>query len=294
VAPYRPNSLDGGCPFRAGDGDGAFIDVPVPVEASVKERGNPQSFADHFSQASLFYRSLSPAEKDHVVDAYAFELSKCWDQVVRERQLQALANIHADLCRRVADRLGMPAPQPSQPLPSGSTSAALSQSGGTWPVAGRQVGIVVGPDVEADAVATLRAALHTAGVVPLVVGPHGGDISGISVQRSYAVAASIELDAVIVAGPVPPAPDARASVDTKAGAPGRTADPRVVKLLGEAWRHAKAIGALDGGDTALAAAGVPGDGIGVVRGDARSVAAAVLVLLAAHRSWQRFPPVSAG
>ncbi len=63
VAPYRPNSLDGGCPFQTGDGDGAFIDVPAPVAASVKERGNPQSFDDHYSQVGLFYRSLSPAEK---------------------------------------------------------------------------------------------------------------------------------------------------------------------------------------------------------------------------------------
>src|SRR3954447_27029510 len=70
VAPYRPNSLDGGCPFVAAVDDGAFIDVPATVAASVKERGNPQSFDDHFSQASLFYRSLSPVEKDHVVGAY--------------------------------------------------------------------------------------------------------------------------------------------------------------------------------------------------------------------------------
>ena len=293
VAPYRPNSLDGGCPFQAGDGDGAFIDVPAAVAASVKERGNPQSFDDHYSQVGLFYRSLSPAEKDHVVNAYSFELSKCWDQVIRERQLLSLANIHPDLCQRVADSLGLPAPEPTQPPAGTTTSAALTQLGQTWPVAGRQVGIVVGADVDADAVATLRAALHTAGVVPLVIGPHGGVISGITMQRSYAVAASIEFDAVIIAGPTPPAPDARTSVDAKAGMPASAADPRVVKLLGDAWRHAKAIGTLDGTDEVLAAAGVPGGGVGVVRGDAQNVAADVLELLAGHRAWDRFPPVSA-
>ncbi len=201
-----------------------------------------------------------------MVNAYAFELSKCWDQVVRERQLLSLANIHPDLCQRVADSLGLPAPEPTQPPAGTSTSAALTQLGQTWPVAGRQVGIVVGADVDAGAVATLRAAFDAAGVVPLVVGPHGGAISMVTMQRSYAVAASIEFDALVVTGPVPPAPDARPSVDVKAEATASAGDPRVVKLLGEAWRLAKAIGALDGADEVLAAAGVPGDGAGVVRG----------------------------
>ncbi len=51
--------------------------------------------SDHFSQATLFYRSLSATEQDHVVQAYTFELGKCYEQVVRERQLVALANIDA-------------------------------------------------------------------------------------------------------------------------------------------------------------------------------------------------------
>ncbi len=293
VAPYRPNSLDGGCPFVAGDAEGAFIDVPTTVAASVKERAHPQSFADHFSQASLFYRSLSAVEKDHVVDAYTFELSKCWDEVVRQRQLRALANIHPDLCQRVADGLGLPAPEPSEPPGATTTSAALSQVGQTWPVAGRQVGIVVGADFDPSTVETLRAAFDTAGVVPLVVGPRGGVISGVTMQRSYAVAASVELDAVVVVGAVPPAPDARTFVDAKADSAESAVDPRAVKLLAETWRHAKAIGATDGAEEVLAAAGVPADGTGVVGGEADAVAAALLELLAAHRAWARFPPVSA-
>ncbi len=292
VAPYRPNSLDGGCPFVAGADDAAFIDVPVPVAASVKERGNPQSFGDHFSQVGLFYRSLSPVEQDHVVAAYTFELAKCWDEVVRERQLRALANIHPDLCQRVADGVGLSAPDPSEPPTATSTSAALTQLGQTWPVAGRQVGVVVGADVDAAVVETLRTAFDEAGVVPLLVGPHGGTIGGLTMQRSYAVAASIELDAVVVVGALPPAPDARTAVDAKAGAARSAVDPRVVKLLGEAWRHAKAIGAV-AADEVLTAADVPADGAGVVTGDAAGVAAGLLELLPAHRAWERFAPVSA-
>ena len=295
VAPYRPNSLDGGCPFTAGSDAGGYIEVPVPVAASVKERGNPQSFGDHFSQASLFYRSLSPVEQDHVVAAYTFELAKCWDQVVRERQLRALANIHPDLCQRVADGLGLPAPEPSEAPVGTSTSAALSQLGGTWPVAGRQVGIVVGNDLDPAVVDGLRAEFEAAGVVPLVIGPRGGVIAGVTMQRSYAVATSVELDAVVLVGALPPAPDARASVDAKAGVAtaGTAVDPRVLKLLDETWRHAKAVAAVTGAEDTLTAAGVPVDGTGVVSGHPSAVAEDVLELLAGHRAWGRFAPVSA-
>ncbi len=60
-----------------------------------------------------------------------------------------------------------------------------------------------------------------------------------------------------------------------------------IKLLGEAWRHAKAIGAVDGG-SALADAGISAQDEGVQDGTAGQVAPALLELLAQHRSWDRF------
>ncbi len=63
-------------------------------------RANPASYDDHYSQARLFWRSMSPVEQDHIVPAYTFELGKCYEQAIKERQLLALANIDAELCSR--------------------------------------------------------------------------------------------------------------------------------------------------------------------------------------------------
>ena len=267
AAPYRPNSLDGGCPFVAGHDDHPFIDLPVSVEAGAKERAHPASFDDHFSQVTMFYRSLTPVEQDHITASYTFELSKCFDETIRERQLQALANIDADLCQKVADGLGLTPPEPTVTVEDTIVSDALTQVGGSWPVAGRQVGILIGEDVNQTAVTTLQKAAQSAGVVPLVVGPRGGTIGKLTVNRTYANAASIEFDALVLVGDLPPAPDAMISGDTKAGAEGgaTVTDPRVVKLVGEAWRHAKAIGAV-GDSTALAEAGITADDAGRRRG----------------------------
>ena len=134
VAPYKPNSLDGGCPFFAGGAkDGAFIDVPAQVAESVKVRANPASYDDHYSQVRQFWLSMTPVEKEHIVAAYTFELAKCFEQPIKERQLLALANIDPDLCAQVAAGLGLPAPEPTEPLVDLDPSPALSQIGGTWP-----------------------------------------------------------------------------------------------------------------------------------------------------------------
>jgi len=60
-----------------------------------------------------------------------------------------------------------------------------------------------------------------------------------------------------------------------------------VKLVGEAWRHAKAIGAI-GADMALAEAGATTEDVGIVVGTAKQLAPAMLDLLAEHRAWDRF------
>ncbi|MBM7081906.1 catalase [Micromonospora humidisoli] len=290
VAPYRPNSLDGGNPFPAGDAEHAFVDVPVTVAEAPKVRANPASFDDHFSQARLFWLSMSPVEREHIVRAYTFELGKCYHQAIRERQLQCLANIDPVLCAQVATGLGLPTPEPTVPLADVAPSPTLSQLGRTWPADGRTVGIVVDADAGTDDVEQVRREVFAAGMVPLVIAAHGGTVGDLTVQRTFATGRSVELDALLLAGAPAPAPDALPARDAKAGAADATVvDPRVLLLVQECWRHAKVIGAWGAGVRVLELAGVAG-AAGVVTGDSPTgVLAGAQALLAAHRVWDRFP-----
>lgn len=295
VAPYHPNSLDGGCPFMAGQDVGAFVDVPEEIAAGIKERRNPASFDDHFSQARLFFRSLTPVEQDHVIQAYTFELGKCYEEAIRERQLMALANIDAGLCAAVAKGLGMPAPAATVDTPDAEPSPAVSQIGGKWPVAGRVVGIIADSESDLSLVAAAREAVYAAGMVPLVIAPSGGVLEpehgpSVTVQRSYLTARSTEFDAIVVAGGGIPAADAIPGRDAKAGEPGVTLDPRVVLMVSEAFRHGKAIGAWGPGAAVLDAAGILQDAPGITSGEGPdTVIPVVRELLSAHRAWERFP-----
>ncbi|MEV6695118.1 catalase [Micromonospora sp. NPDC051196] len=290
VAPYRPNSLDGGNPFPAGDDDHPFVDVPVQVAQAPKVRQSPASFDDHFSQARLFWLSMSPVEQEHIIRAYTFELGKCYHQAIKERQLQCLANIDPVLCAQVATGLGLPAPEPTVPLADVTPSPALSQVGRQWPVDGRVVGVVVADDSDLDTVHQVRRAVFAADMVPLLIAGHGGMVGDLPVQRTFATGRSVEFDALLLAAAPPPAPDALAARDAKAGAANSaTVDPRVLLLVEEVWRHAKPIGAWGTGVTVLEQAGVTGSP-GVLTGDSGGdVFGSVQQLMTNHRVWERFP-----
>jgi catalase len=289
VAPYKPNSLDGGCPFFAGAGDNAFVDTPVRVAEATKVRENPASYDDHYSQARQFWLSMAPVEKEHIIRAYTFELGKCYEQAIKERQLLALANIDPVLCQEVATGLGLPAPKATIKLEDLDPSPALSQIGGEYPPDGRTIGIVIDPDGDLSGIGTLRATIDAAGMLPLLIAPHGGVVDGMPVQRTFATARSVEYDVLLVAGAPVPGPDALPAHDEKAGKDTAAVDPRVLLMLEECYRHAKVIGAWGDGVQALDAVDVSG-ATGVITGDdPANVFAEVQAQMATHRVWERFP-----
>ncbi len=288
VAPYRPNSLDGGCPFLAGNDEAAYVEVPLDLPAAKKERVAPASFDDHFSQPRRFWLSMTPVERQHIIAAYGFELNKVYEPAIKQRALQVLAQIDPELCQGVAKALGLAAPHADRPLAAVEASPALSQLGREWPLDGRVIGIVADESCDLGRVRSARRAVLAAGMVPLVISPAGGTLQNgstepVAVQRTFATARSVEFDAVLLAGVTGP------GVDVPAPADGAS-DPRVLLLLSEAYRHGKAIGGWDGAERVVQAAGVPDGAAGVVVDqDADGTLRQVVALLGSHRVWERFP-----
>jgi catalase len=281
LAPYHPNSIDGDEPFLAGEDVGGYVQVPRPVEGSVV-RAAPVSFDDHFSQAAMFYRSLSPIEQAHVVEAFTFELGKVYEQAIKERELTVLANVDADLCAQVAVGLGLPTPK-GTPVEAGVVSPALSQIVTTpGPVAGRQVAIIADAGSDLAAVNQLVKTLAKVGVTALVTAPVGGVLKAgrqnVTVERTLLTARSIEFDAVIIAAGTTP-----------------SADIKLVVLLQEAYRHCKPIAGWGDVTAQLELAGIPVDGPGVAVAETagKPFADSLITALGMHRAWNRAPEVMA-
>jgi catalase len=275
VAPYRPNSLDGGQPLVAGEADDGYVQLARPVEGATV-RGNPSSFDDHFSQATMFYRSLTPIEQDHIVEAFTFELGKVYEQAVKERELAVLANVDADLCQRVAAGLGLPAPKGS-PAEDIETSPALSQVVVTpGPIAGRKIGVIADDGSDLAGINKLAKAAAKLGATVQVIAPHGGVLkkgrTQVVVERTLLTVRSIEFDTLIVADGTAPSNDIK-----------------LVLLLQEAYRHSKAMAAWGTGAQTLELAGIPADGPGVLVGQSVDAAftSELVAALGLHRVWER-------
>ncbi len=306
VAPYKPNSLDGGCPFLAQvnntateEQKQALIDIPQQLPASTMVRRHSQSFDDHFSQATMFYRSLTAVEQEHVAQAYAFELGKCYEVTIRRRQVDQLAKIDATLASTVADLLGLEAPPEQTPHAEAQTppmlSPAVSQLGKTWPVDGRNIGVVLGhnANVDTDSINQLRQTIHDNKMVPVLIAPNAAPLpDGTPVQRTYLTARSVEFDALIFVTTTADSPAQDAAphgLDAKVGDPTGHADvdPRLVLLAAETYRHAKAIG-FSPDSPVPAAAAINPDAPGVFLGEPATMSPQLFEALRSHRVWERF------
>ncbi|MGI8701087.1 MAG: catalase [Nocardioidaceae bacterium] len=279
LAPYSPNSIDDGMPMTADDKDHGYVQLPRPVDGVV-ERAAPVSFDDHFSQATLFYRSMTGLEQAHIVEAFTFELGKCYEQAIKERELQVLANVDADLCAAVAAGLGLPAPKGS-PAQDVVPSPALSQFAVVpGPIAGRKIGVVADASADLAGIAKLRKTMDKLGATVHVIAPVGGTLKHGRqreiVDRTLLTTRSIEFDALLVADGTTP-----------------TGDIKLTLLLQEAYRHCKPVGAWGSGSTALELASIPQDGPGVLLGGSpdKAFSAVLTKALGLHRVWERAPDV---
>ncbi|CAN5553834.1 catalase CatB [soil metagenome] len=281
TAAYHPNSIDGDEPVPADEKRGGYVQTARRIEGTAV-RAQPASFDDHFSQPTMFYRSLSPIEQAHVIEAFTFELGKVYEKSIKERELQVLANVDADLCAQVAAGLGLPAPKgaPAQDvIVSPALVQILAEPG---PVDGRKIGIIADAGSDLAGIAKLVKATAALGVTALVVAPVGGVLKSgrrqVTVDRTLVTARSIEFDALVVAD------------GTEA-----TADIKLVVLLQEAFRHCKAVAAWGDGHAVLKSARIPlkGPGIQVAQSMDKAFVTDLAAALGLHRAWDRAPKVMA-
>ena len=202
---YEPNSWGAAAGPRENPAKG-FASFAAPVEGP-KQRIRSESFADHYSQARMFFKSQLPIEQKHIGDALVFELSKVTRVDIRARAVSHLLNIDDGLATTVANGLGMALPEAAiaaRPTLDVPTSAKLSiLANGPKSFKGRKLGILMTDGSSAKLFAALTAAVEGARGVWEVVAPR---IGGVVLDDGTAVAArhkidggpSILFDAVVV------------------------------------------------------------------------------------------------
>ncbi|NTS43500.1 catalase [Flavisolibacter sp. BT320] len=299
---YSPNSLGGGCPFAAGADAGAFSHYAERIDGhKIKQRS--ESFGDHYTQAQLFYRSMTDTEKQHIVEGFHFELGKVDHMHIRERMVDHLAKIDADLAQKVATGIGVKPPsglQVAEPLPANKDkkSVALSPALRTIgfeqnPVIlkGRKVAILAEDGVDGNVVASLKTALEKEGASCEVVSKNHGTRKAekgpdVKTDKNHITTASLVYDALFV-------PGGRGSVDKMKGM------GDAIHFVREAYKYGKPIAAIGEGVELIEACGLPelsvfdklGTDKGVVtarsQNKSKEVINEFLTAMLQHRHWER-------
>ncbi|MET7030451.1 catalase [Sediminicola luteus] len=265
---YFPNSLSGGCPYLSTFEEGGFESYQERIDAN-KIRSRSESFSDHFSQPALFYRSLAPWEKKHVMNAYSFELGKCNHEHIKSRMLWLIAQIDDSLAKEVADNLGMKVPddierpinqaigananvedhQPKEKKIYLEESPELSQANTKFDtIATRQIAFLVANGFNLKAFNTMKKALEAENAMVKLIAPFGGTVvcdekKEHKVNASIMTTESVLFDAIYV-------PGGKKSVDAL------LSKSKFIKFINEAFKHCKAIAVDDEGEDVLDASAV--------------------------------------
>ena len=291
---YEPNSLGGGCPFQAGAK--GFVSFPEPREESDhKVRGKAERFADHYTQATLFWNSQTDTEKQHIINAFRFELSRVQTPAVRERMVSGLLNVARELAEPVAAGLGireLPPPMPKvmtkEVTPEVSVSPALSLFArpGDGSIRTRRVAIMVADGCDGAAVSAIADRLTDEGAVPRFVSTTLGSVQpatgeAIEVDVSLEAAPAVLYDALVL-------PNGSNAVTAL------RRDGRTLEFIKDQYRHCKPILAMGESAELLQACGIDAtlpngqaDSGVLVAADAESMTDEFVGAMAKHRHFAR-------
>ena len=259
-ANYEPNSLaahgeEGGpreCPMTG------F--VTQPGRAEHEERGNKlrvraELFADHYSQARMFWLSLTENEQAHVASSFVFELSKVALGQPPGRMVANLRNVDEGLAARVADGLGITLPKKARaaraPIDMPPSDALSIQKNMKATLAGRAVGVLYTDGSDSAEINRIVAGVEAAGGHVVRIAPKVG---GATLSNGKLLKADGQL-----AGTPSQTVDAIAVILSDDGCAALVNEAAAVQFVMDAFGHLKAIGASEAAAPLLEKAGVKKD-----------------------------------
>ena len=244
---YWPNSLQENSPGPVANG---FAHYAEKVEGR-KVRERSQSFADHYSQAALFWNSMTPVEKKHIVDAFHFEVGSVKDKKIRQRIVDMFNHVDGQLAVQIAQGVGATPPSPPASVPTTASSPAVSQLTNPVRIAKtRKVAVLAENGYRHSEWTQVQSALQNAGVKAEFVSKNLGVLMSMEgqqmeVAKTFTTAGSIHYDAVYVIG-------GQQSVDAL------TTQGDALHFVNEAFKHAKTIAATSEGVDLIIASQIHG------------------------------------
>ena len=235
---YFPNSVGGNLPRPASAEEGGYDNYMEKVEGK-KIRERSEKFKDFFSQAKLFWNSMSEPEKEHIIKAFHFEVGKVIDPEIRKAVVELFNNVDGELAVEIAKGVGVSAPEQKGGSPVTKESPNVSQERTGYAVKctikSRKIAILAADGYDHKGLSQVMQALKGAGARADIISKYRGMLKSSSgekleVDKNYLTAASVMYDAVYV-------PGGKGSIDTL------KMQGDAIHFVNEAFRHCKPLGA---------------------------------------------------
>jgi len=164
---YHNNSMADNTPKTVSPQEGGYAHYEEQVHGS-KIRARSESFNDHFSQTAMFYNSMSNVEKQHIIDAFSFELSNVKSKEIKQQVVNMFGNANIDMMTKVSMNIGVEPPKAEQ-IAYWKVSPALSQENTIKKSDTLKVGIIISDGFNADEFNTIMKALQDAKTMPEII-----------------------------------------------------------------------------------------------------------------------------
>lgn len=196
---YHKNSLANNTPHPVSEADGGYKHYEEKVEGH-KVRARSESFKDHFSQARLFWLSMTDIEKKHIIDAFSFELGKVKNKAIRKQVVDMYAHVSYSLASAIAERIGIVPPVEVEVPHIQQTSPAVSQViNAKESVKSNKVAVIV-TENSSEKLNELIATFLSEDIVVELVSNKQGIVSGYEIHETFATTSSVLYDGVYVTG----------------------------------------------------------------------------------------------
>jgi len=234
---YTPNSLNNGYPMPGMNNNDGYVHFAANVSGR-KIQQRSETFNDHFSQATLFWNSMSEPEKNHIIKAFHFEVGKVTDVAIRQKVVDVFSNVDPDLAVAIAQGVGAKATtnkhqnkkltqiQVSKPLSMANTPKDTIKT--------RKIAILVMPGFNGEELKKVKDTLKAKGAKGEVISQFLSPIVSmegeeVSPDKNFISVSSVLYDAVFV-------PGGEKSIEALSH------QGFAISFINEAFKHCKAIG----------------------------------------------------
>jgi catalase len=173
---YVRNSIANNTPAPTPPEEGGYVDYPEYVEGPII-KASSDSFKDFFTHARLFWNSMSVVEKQHIIQAFSFELAKVESESVRQKVVDMYVNVDSEMARTIAENVGVKPPSGDH-VPVTDSSPALSQMNTPHYAQTMRVGVLIGNGFNGQEVKKVIDFLKEQGVFVDIVSEKLGEITG--------------------------------------------------------------------------------------------------------------------